>query len=323
VDTYDHVIKCEDFNHSTKQEAVLLYEKLKPVLHTSICMRGVNDVLHISFTTLDRVWVSDFNNITLTNQTGLTLHRVNDIGKWYWRKGCLHTVNIFGELIYIDCCDNVKKLSLDNTIVFTLLEGTLLRTPRCVFCSPTTGDLLVGVYNTDTGTANVSRYSSTGEHVMTINALYNDPYSITENANGDVIVSDAVLRAVVVTDHGGRYRFSYTGPPSGSSLWPRGICTDALLHILVCDWNTHTVQMIDKDGSFLCLLLTQEDGINRPRSLVYDDKTHLLWVGSLDTNTISAYRYLHRRYSFTGKFQQSSFLYFIIHLVHINIAESV
>jgi 6-phosphogluconolactonase (cycloisomerase 2 family) len=100
----------------------------------------------------------------------------------------------------------------------------------------------------------------------------------------------------VVTDRGGRHRFSYTGPPSGSSLVPLGICTDALSHILVCDRNTDTVHLIDKDGNFLSLLLTQQDGINTPHSVDYDDNTHLLLVGSRYNNTISVYRYVRRKH---------------------------
>lgn len=64
--------------------------------------------------------------------------------------------------------------------------------------------------------------------------LYNGPHKITENNNEDVVVSD-LSGAVVVTDSGGRHRFSYTGHPPGSGMLPSGVCTDALSRILVCD----------------------------------------------------------------------------------------
>ncbi|XP_056007385.1 uncharacterized protein LOC130050793 [Ostrea edulis] len=132
-------------------------------------------------------------------------------------------------------------------------------------------------------------------HDNTGHSLYSYPLYITENMNGNVIVSNLIIYsrgAVVVTERGERHRFSYTGPPSGSPLNPRGICTDALSHILVCDDNTHTVQMIDKDGHFLSLLLTQQHRINEPLSLNYDDKTQFLWVGSKNTNTLSVCKYI-------------------------------
>jgi hypothetical protein len=130
--------------------------------------------------------------------------------------------------------------------------------------------------------------------------LYKYPNYITENRNGDIVVSDLWCSAIVVTDSRGRHLFSYTGSPPGSELLPQAICTDALSHILVCDLNAHTVQMIDKDGHFLSLLLTQQHGIYMPLGLDFDDKTHLLWVGSWKNNTVHVYRYIERQYSLTG-----------------------
>ncbi|XP_056003897.1 uncharacterized protein LOC125682758 [Ostrea edulis] len=273
-----------------------------PVLHTSVCVTGVSGVGHISRVMSDRVWISEYNNLILTDTTGDTIHRVTDIITLYTG---VHTVNSSGELIYIDSDDNINKLSVNNHTVTTQIECTYPWIPLCVYCSPSTGDLMVGMCNDDTGTGKVTRYNSSGQHILTIQhdnkrqTLYSEPFYITENTNGDIIVSDGLRDAVVVTERGGRHRFSYTGPPSGSSLNPYGICTDALSHILVCDLNTDTVQMIDKDGHFLSLLLTPQHGINTPRGLNYDDKTHLLWVGSQYTNTVSVYRYLQRRYSLT------------------------
>jgi hypothetical protein len=271
-----------------------------PVQHASVCVTGVSGVVHISRVTSDRVWVNDYYNLILTDTTGVTIHRVTGISSFYTVG--VHTVNSGGELIYIDSKDNINKLSTDNTTVTTLLEDTSPWRPRCVYCSPTTGQLMVGVWmrNRGTDTGKVTVYSDQLQPVLTIqhdntgHSLYEAPYYITENRNSDIIVSDW-YRGVVVTERGGRHRFSYTGPPSGSRLTPQGICTDALSHILVCDDKTHTVQMIDKDGHFLCLLLTpQQHGIYRPQGLNYDDKTHLLWVGSWYNNRVHVYRYIQR-----------------------------
>ncbi|XP_062570674.1 uncharacterized protein LOC134232704 [Saccostrea cucullata] len=178
--------------------------------------------------------------------------------------------------------------------------------PRCVYSSPSTGDLLVAMYNIYTNRqCKVVRYNSRGEKIQTIQyknigqILYSRPLYITENRNGDVIVSDAVHDAVVVTDCGGRHRFSYTGPPSGSQLLPKGICVDALSHILVCDLYSNKVQMIDQDGHSLPLTQTQH-GVVKPGSVSYDNKTHLLWVGSRCNNTVNIYRCC-RKDLLTGK----------------------
>ena len=187
--------------------------------------------------------------------------------------------------------------------------------PRCVYWSPSTGDLLVGMYNIDTETGKVTRYNQSGQLTQTIKhdntgrGLYSGPIHITENNNGDVVVSDYIYPsgAVVVTERGGRHRFSYTGHPSGSGLWPRGICTDALSHILVCDDKTKTVQMLNKDGQFLSHLLTKSQEMGLPWSLSYDVNTHRLWVGSRDNNKVCVYRYITRQDALTGKSESLSF----------------
>ncbi|XP_056004125.1 uncharacterized protein LOC125661048 [Ostrea edulis] len=306
MEAVNHLLRgIPEIQMTTGKRQIGIDECLKlmstPVLHTSVRVIGVSCARHISGVMLDRVWVSDEDNLILTDKTGDTIHRVTDIPTLY-EEG-RHTVNCSGELIYIDRKLNINKLSADNKTVTTLLHRTSPWRQQCVYCSPSSGDLMVGMFNTDTKTGKVTRYTSSGQRILTIqdgnkrNTLYSKPCYITENKNGDVIVSN--LDRVVVTERGGRHRFSYKGPPSGSSLYARGICTDALSHILVCDRKTDTVQMIDKDGHFLSLLLTPQHGINRPHSLNYDDKTHLLRVGSRYTNTVSVYRYLQRRYSLT------------------------
>lgn len=117
-------------------------------------------------------------------------------------------------------------------------------------------------------------------------------------------MSDWVLRdeygAIVVTKWEGKRCFSYTGHPSKSGLKPRGICTDALSRILVCDQRTDTVQILDKDGQFLLHLLEKE--IFEPWSLSYDVNSHRLWVGSRGENEIYVYSYFDLQDSQTGKY---------------------
>ncbi|XP_065932382.1 uncharacterized protein [Magallana gigas] len=269
-------------------------------LHQSLTVPGVDGCDHISCVTSDRVWVSDLNNLMLTDTTGVPLHRVKDS----WSGYGLHTVNSESELIYLDRNDNINKLSKDMKTTTTFIERTdSTWEPWCVYWSPSTGDLLVGMYNY--GTGKVTRYNQSGQLTQTIQypntgqGLYNYPRYITENNNGDVVVSD--LSGVVVTKRGGRHRFSYTGHPSGSGLEPLGLCTDALSHILVCDGYTKTVQMINKDGQFLSHLLTKSQEMGRPRGLSYDVNTHRLWVGSWGNNKVRVYRYITRQHALTDE----------------------
>ncbi|XP_052683884.1 tripartite motif-containing protein 2-like [Crassostrea angulata] len=279
-----------------------------PEFHQSLTVTVVNGCFHISCVTSDRVWVSDdWNNLMLTDTTGVPLHHVEDsCSDLYDRGNGLHTVKSESELIYIDRNYNINKLSKDMKTTTTFMKRTdPTWRPHCVYWSPSTGDLLVGMYNNDTKTGKVTRYNQsrqltqTIEHDNTGRGLYSEPLYITENNNGDVVVSDYESYAVVVTEHGGRHRFSYTGHPSGSGLRPCGICTDALSHILVCDDRTNTVQMLDRDGQFLSHLLIRPSGIFSPYSLSYDVNTHRLWVGSRDNNTVVIYRYITRQDALT------------------------
>nr|XP_034319942.1 uncharacterized protein LOC117687479 [Crassostrea gigas]XP_034319943.1 uncharacterized protein LOC117687479 [Crassostrea gigas]XP_034319944.1 uncharacterized protein LOC117687479 [Crassostrea gigas] len=276
-----------------------------PELLHSLTVTGVVHCYHISCVTSDRVWVSDVkNNLMLTDTTGVPLHRVKDLCRYLYG---LHTMNSESELIYIDRNYNINKLSKDMKTTITFIEITYSTwRPQCVYWSPSTGDLLVGMYRYRTETGKVTRYNQSGQLTQTIQnnytglGLYSEPMYITENNNGDVVVSDSVS-AVVVTERGGRHRFSYTGHPSGSGIEPRGICTDPLSHILVCDDITNTVQMIDRDGQFLSHLLIRPSGIFRPWSLSYDVNTHRLWVGSGDNKTVIIYRYITRQDALTDE----------------------
>ncbi|XP_061171134.1 tripartite motif-containing protein 2-like [Saccostrea echinata] len=225
--------------------------------------------MQISCMSSDLVWISDLrdNSLILTNTK--------------------------------DNKDYIRKLSKDNRRSSIFMKQTETWKPRCVFCSHLNGDILVG-----TATGKVNRFNSTGQHIQTIQynnkggRLFKTPRYITENHNGDVIVSDFldyIQGAVVVTERGGKYRFSYTGPSSSSRLDPRGICTDAMSHILICDWITSTVHILDKDGTFLSQIHTQQQqSICKPRCLSYNDNTHLLWVGS-DDNRVCIYKYINRQ----------------------------
>eukprot|EP00105_Crassostrea_gigas_P045876 XP_019930024.1 PREDICTED: uncharacterized protein LOC105346123 [Crassostrea gigas] len=290
-----------------------------PKLLLSLTVTGVDRYYHISCVTSDRVWVSDDgNNLILTDTTGVPLHRVEDSCSGSFRG--LHTVNSESELIYIDRNYNINKLSKDMKTTTTLVERTdSTWEPQSVYWSPSTGDLLVGMYYKRSKTGKITRYNQRGQLTQTIQhdntgrGLYRLPNYITENNNGDVVVSehkvyesdffyDYWVGAVVVTERGGRHRFSYTGPPLGSSvLQPCGICTDALSHILVCDNRNKTIQMLDKDGQFLSHLLTKSQEMCVPWSLSYDVNTHRLWVGSRYTNKVCVYSYITRQDALTDE----------------------
>nr|XP_022298609.1 uncharacterized protein LOC111107623 [Crassostrea virginica] len=183
-------------------------------------VKGVKCTCHISCVTKDRVWTGDYdNNIILTNTaTGDILYSVQNALRSF---SGIHTVNHEGELLYVDEDYNVKKITKDiENINFIRTESEWL--PRCLYCSPDTGEVMVGMYafityeekvvlGTNTTSTEkvvfdkrkktvtsgqIMRHSKTGQRIQTIvqgkppNTLYKDPIYITENSNGDVVVSD-------------------------------------------------------------------------------------------------------------------------------------
>lgn len=266
---------------------------------------------HISCVTSNMVWISNGGNIVLANTSGATLHHISDSGGYFTGN---HTVNAEQELIYVDINYNVKKISKDMKTITTLLKPLdLTWTPQCVHFSVSTGDLLVGLWcgmwcepgNILQG--KINRYDRTGQLTQTIEyhdtgeRLYYGPSYITENINGDVVVSDWKLR-VVVTERGGKHRFSYAGDPLGSLMLPLGICTDALSNILMCASNTNTVMMLDKDGQFLSHFMMIPLTVMSPVCLCYDIKTHRLWVGSIgEKYKVIVTRHITRQVDKTGR----------------------
>lgn len=289
-----------------------------PELHNSFTIKNVFGLVHVSFLTSNRVWVSERQqNLIMTNTKGDFLYQRKDLCNSINSVG-LHTLNGEGDLIYIDNKYNINKLSkymIRSTPFIQTTDSTW--TPLCVCWSPSTGDILVGmstafflldISDTNPRTGKISRYNQAGQLIQTMQHnnkglnLYRGPIFITENNNGDAVVSDFDIYSgtVVVTKCGGIQHYFYTGHPFGSGIWPCGLCTDALSHILVYDYLTQTVQMLDEYGQFLSHLLIRPSGIFSPHILSYDVNTHRLLVGSWDHNKIYVYNYLSRQEALKG-----------------------
>nr|XP_022310169.1 uncharacterized protein LOC111115641 isoform X2 [Crassostrea virginica] len=228
----------------------------------SYLITGVDCCHHLSCVTPEHVWVNDGKSIILADtKKGVTLKRL-PILRIYQPWFGLHSVNSERELIYIENISTVKKCCDDMTIK-TVLKMKKRRKPEwlpvCLYCSPSTSDLLIGKIIIGTDGTKITRYNKAGKVTQTIQndengkALFKFPRFITENNNGDVVVSDIINKshgAVVVTDRYGRHRFSYTGHPPGSKILPLGICTDTFSNILMCDVKSNRVHVIEENGQF-------------------------------------------------------------------------
>lgn len=303
----------ETFKKIENKEAVKLqgeHESLLkltsvPGLHQSFTVNDVDGCYHISVVTPEKVLVSDSKpNFIFTNARGNTLHEIVNSDLNVYGSYGLHTVNTEGEsknIFYVHGDNNIRKVSTDSEITTFIEKTDSTWKIQCVHWSSFAQDLLVGLFRSDIKIGKVTRYSKSAELTETIEhdqsglELFNCPLFITENNNGDVLVSDN-MSAVVVTDNKGRHRFFYTGHPF--RVEPCGICTDVLSNILVCDCRGNTVILLNEDDQFLSQILIKSE-ILRPRSLSYDDNTDLLWVGSWDTNKVCVYKYIQK--SLTGK----------------------
>lgn len=287
-----------------KRNECLLKLMPSPEFHRSLTVVGVDRCVHISQSTSDQISVSDGVNIILTKKGHEPIQPIISDG--------VHTLTQKKELIYIDKDYNIRKNSNNMNTAAKIIERTdEIWIPLCVYSSLSTKNLLVGMVKQDLSIGKLVWYNKIGQETKTVQynskgiELFKMPNYITENNNGDIVVSDSNRcgsGAVVVTTENGKHRFSYRGNPSGSELQPRGITTDALSHILVCDRRTFTVQMIDSNGVFLLNLLIRPSGIFSPCSLSYEVKTHRLWVGSEYNNKLCVYRYLTRENTCNGKF---------------------
>ncbi|XP_062584498.1 protein PML-like [Saccostrea cucullata] len=250
---------------------------------------GVDKVFHVSLDQSDRLWISDsLGNLVQTDLQGNLIQKIKTSGGI---EG-FHTVTQGRDLIFTDKENKaINRITQDNKITEFIKTGDW--TPCSILSSHINRDLLVGMKKISKG--KVTRYNKIGKELQNIQRedkgqeMYNYPFYITENINGDICTSDIYKGAVVVVNKSGQHRFSYTGQES--VLSPYGICTDVLGHILVCDSTSNNVHLLDQDGQFLSLLLTKQQGVHRPRSVCVDDENNL-YVGQNLTNTLTVYKYL-------------------------------
>lgn len=250
----------------------------------SICV-SAKEVKHISCLMPNRFWVSDMKKIQEIDKNGCILREL-DI---YFTLFGSHTLTKSGDLLFLK--DNDVYMLTSNGEISNLSIHVSVH--FCIHSSIINGDILIGDINI------VTRYNALGMKLNQIEmddkgqSLYVETIFITENTNGDIIVSDNGNKAVVATDKSGRHLFNYKGHHSQTTFHPGGICTDELGHILVCNVSSdQNVHLLDQKGQFLAYLLTKhQHGLDCPQALCVDSQ-HNLYVGYSNKNRINVYSYL-------------------------------
>lgn len=232
------------------------------------------------------MWVSDVNTIYEIDVTGQMLMKLDVKFGVHGR----HTVTRDGNLLFL------KSYSVYILTSNGHIRNLYINAPihSCIHSSRQSSDIFIGSPN------GVNRYSESSRNLLKIQVddkgenIYGRPIYITENTNGDIIVSDEQRKAIIVVDRIGQHRFNYRGNHSSPGFNPRGVCTNVLGHILVCNlsYHDHSVHILDQNGYFLATLLTKhrsEEYI--PQDVCVDDK-HNLYVGCGVKSIIDVYKYL-------------------------------
>ena len=253
----------------------------------------LTSIRHISCLATNRVWISDNTSLICINLENMEkLHKVSVPKDSY---GC-HTVNKKDELFFIDNDRKLVKLSNNLQECHPVLKVTNSWEPISVHFSTLTNTLLIGMI-IPLKKARVVRHIGSGQEeedlkdVNDADKLYEAPAYITENKNGDVIVSDYKKKAVIVVNSLGCHRFSYRGPPQGhlEELWPRGVCTDNQANILVSNFNSRSgaeLHVLDKDGRVLKMVVLDVTSRKKLFGMGSDLVKKTFMVGSSSDNTL-------------------------------------
>uniref|UniRef100_A0A8W8M4N8 Tripartite motif-containing protein 2 n=1 Tax=Magallana gigas TaxID=29159 RepID=A0A8W8M4N8_MAGGI len=277
--------------------SVPLYLK-SPALELSIDVPDMLLIHHITSIKSDRLWLGGISYkkediLKQVDSSGNVIETINDadisLGNFAMTQK--------GELLYLEKgCNKVQKKTPKGTT--TIITTSKDENIRALFSSQITGDLLVGVHKFQTKAGKLTRYDKTGAKIQDIEVdnhgktLYSYPVYIAENRNGDIVTVDSTTNKVVLVDKLGGYRDYYKGQsPKKREFNPHGVCTDVHGHIMVVDYSSGSIHLLDQDLHFLTLLMTKEQHNLKSASALFVDEKHHLYVGS-ENGRINVYKYL-------------------------------
>ncbi|KAH3842473.1 E3 ubiquitin-protein ligase TRIM71-like [Dreissena polymorpha] len=125
--------------------------------------------------------------------------------------------------------------------------------------------------------------------------LFTRPIRVAVNANKDIIVSEWAKGNdhVVALTGDGKMKWKYHGPTTlelKDQFVPNAIACDKYCQVLIADSHNRAIHLVDRDGHFIKLLLTEKEGLGEPWSVAVDSE-NFLWVGDTEGN-IKVYKYM-------------------------------
>nr|XP_019926568.2 uncharacterized protein LOC105337167 isoform X2 [Crassostrea gigas]XP_034327027.1 uncharacterized protein LOC105337167 isoform X2 [Crassostrea gigas] len=194
------------------------------------------------------------------------------------------------QVVYSDQPNTAVRMISDTDTVVTMFTTGDWK-PYGV-TSTASGDLLVCLRKDDQ--SKVVRYSSTGTVLQEIQydsqcqPLYKQVLYITENVNGDIIVTDLKKNVVIAVDRLGIFRYSYSG--KDSKFFACSVATDSVGHVIVTDFQGNKIHILDRDGRFLRYIIP-EGGIKDPRGVCILGHGEMM-VGESKTGIAKRIKYL-------------------------------
>nr|XP_022328648.1 uncharacterized protein LOC111127660 [Crassostrea virginica] len=185
---------------------------------------------------------------------------------------CLHNK----QVVFSDNLNKAVKRVSDDDTVLTVFE-TKDWNPFGI-TGTASGDLLVCLRKDDQ--SKVVRYSSTGTVLQEIQydsqcqPLFQLAWYITENVNGDVIVTDLKRNVVVAVNRLGVFRYSYGGKKRTSELF--SVSNNTVGNVFITDFRGDKIHMLDQHGKFLRYVMPHGEKIDHPRALCMLDDDELI-----------------------------------------------
>ena len=160
---------------------------------------------------------------------------------------CMHE----SQVVFSDTTNKaIQQISQDNAVVTLFKTGNWK--PYGI-TDTTFGQLLVCLRKDDQ--SKVVRYSGIYSVLQEIQynsqcqPLYEAAWYITENINGDIIVSDYKKDAIVAVDRLGIFRYIYSG--TNNDLDVGSVANDSKGLVFVADCKGDKIHILDGDGNFL------------------------------------------------------------------------